>query len=66
MNEMIDCYQLEIARDIPIEFVSLENNYQSLLKTHKNIKGMFIGIGIGLSMFFIYKTYFYENKKEQH
>ena len=61
---MIDCYQLEIARDIPEEFTLLENNYENLKNTHLIIKRVFFGIGIGIVVLIIINTY--NHQKERH
>ncbi|AUP81224.1 hypothetical protein [Flavivirga eckloniae] len=63
MEGIIDCYQLEVARNIPKEFTLLENNYQALKSNHRNMNKAIIGVGVMTVLFIVFKIYSYEKEK---
>jgi len=64
MEGIIDCYQLDVARNIPEEFAVLESNYQTLKNSNQLMSGALIGVGLGLGLFLIYKMYFDDKERE--
>ena len=63
MEGIIDCYKLDVARNIPGEFAVLESNYQTLKNSNQIISGALIGVGLGLGLFLIYKMYFDDKER---
>ncbi|GAA3522318.1 hypothetical protein GCM10022393_41070 [Aquimarina addita] len=64
-SEFINCFELDIAKDIPAELTFYKNQYQTLTHHNHIYKQVLIGATTVLCLYVLYKTLErYENKKK--
>lgn len=55
-HEIINCYEMDIRQDIPVEMESLRMDNESLLNTNLVLRITLISIGLGVILFAVYHS----------
>ena len=67
-QNIIDCYKLEIIRDIPQELSVITHNRDSLFRENQKLKNIVWGLSISLGCVLVYNlinTIYAKKEKEQ-
>lgn len=55
-ENIINCYELDIKQDIPVEMEFIKSNNESLKQTNLSFKILLGAIGLGVILFVIYQS----------
>lgn len=62
MKNIVNCYELDFVKDIPIEMNLLQSECEQLHANNKNLKVALSVLILGIGAYFVYHTWF---KKEE-
>ena len=62
MKNIVNCYELDFVKDIPIEMNLLQSECEQLHTGNKNFKIALSVLVLGIGAYFVYNTWF---KKEE-
>lgn len=62
MKNIVNCYELDFVKDIPIEMNLLQSECEQLQTSNKNLKIALSVLVLGIGAYFVYHTRF---KKEE-
>ncbi len=62
MKNIVNCYELDFVKDIPIEMNLLQSECEQLHTSNKNLKIALSVLVLGIGAYFVYQTWF---KKEE-
>lgn len=63
---IIDCYKLDLTKDIPLEFDLLTEQRDQLIIENQKLKKIILALGIGVSCVIIYKIINTYGKKQKN
>jgi len=64
MKNIVNCYELDFVKDIPIEMNLLQSEWEQLHTSNRSLKIALSVLVLGVGAYFVYHTWF--KKKEEN
>ena len=65
MKNIVNCYELDFVKDIPIEMNLLQSECEQLDTSNKNLKIALSVLVLGIGAYFVYHTWFKKEKENK-